>query len=47
MDFSEISIVVGGNLHLNKWCFDFHKDQGVNGLILHMPKALRVKQKRR
>lgn len=46
MDFSEISVVVGGNLHLNKRYFDF-QDQGVNGLILRMPKALRVKQKSR
>lgn len=44
MDFFEISIVAGGNLHLDKWHFDFHKDQGVNGLILHIPKALRIKQ---
>lgn len=44
MDFFEISTVARGNLHLDKWYFDFHKDRGVNGLILHMPKALRVKQ---
>lgn len=45
MTFTEISIVAGNNfnIYLHRY-FDFYKGQGVNGLTLQVPKALRTKK---